>query len=255
MRDHLQLFINGQHHRVTGSDVFLSLTDFLRYRLRFVGTKNVCSEGDCGACSVLIGRQSGSTIKYQVVDSCIQFLFQLDGCHIVTVEGLQHNGRLSPVQEAMINCHGSQCGFCTPGFVVSMTGLLEDRSPLSESDLRYGLTGNLCRCIGYSPIIAAGMELNHDESQLIGELYPSESMLAALAPNAISEISVNGNHGSRQRTFYSPVDLPSAVVFLAENPAAKIVAGATDVGVQINKGVISPEIVLDLNRVRELQGV
>ena len=127
-------------------------------RLGLTGTKIVCSEGDCGACSVLIGRAAadGSRLVYRPVDSCIQFLFQLDGTHIVTVEGLGGETDPSAVQRAMIECHGSQCGFCTPGFVVAMTGLLEDRDELDESAMRCGLTGNLCRCTGYTSIIDAG---------------------------------------------------------------------------------------------------
>ena len=135
MRDHLLLSINGRRHQISGSDGFLSLSDFLRLRLGLAGTKIVCSEGDCGSCTVLVGRVAAATDRfdYRPVDSCIQWMFQLDGTHIVTVEGLagkasDGNGHLTPVQDAMVQCHGSQCGFCTPGFVVAMTGLLEDHA-------------------------------------------------------------------------------------------------------------------------------
>jgi len=152
-RDHLLLYVNGQRHQVTGTDAFLSLSDFLRLRLLLPGTKIVCSEGDCGSCTVLIGRLIGSRFRYRPIDSCIQRMFQLDGTHIVTVEGVSGNTEqctLTPVQDAMIQCHASQCGFCTPGFVVSMTGLLEENESPSDEDWRTGLTGNLCRCTGYA---------------------------------------------------------------------------------------------------------
>src|SRR5688500_3393541 len=117
MRDFLLLYVNGTRHEIRGDRAFGSLSDFLRGDLRLTGTKIVCSEGDCGSCSVLIGRPDGDAIAYKTVTSCIQFLYQLDGAHVVTVEGLKVGGRMNPVQEAMLSCHGAQCGFCTPGFV------------------------------------------------------------------------------------------------------------------------------------------
>ena len=130
MRDHLVFYLNGQRVEVAGPQAFATLADDLRDTRRLVGTKVVCAEGDCGACSVLVGRVSsdGASLVYQTLDSCIAFLYQLDRAHVVTVEGLKNAGELSPVQDAMIRCHGSQCGFCTPGFVVTMHGLLEERS-------------------------------------------------------------------------------------------------------------------------------
>ena len=163
MLDHLLVWINGRRHEVRGRDVFLSLSDYLRGICGLTGTKIVCSEGDCGACSVLIGRAAGdgSRLVYRPVDSCIQFLFQLDGAHIVTIEGLGgESDPGAPVQRAMIDCHGSQCGFCTPGFVVAMTGLLKDHDGVDESAMRCGLTGNLCRCTGYTSIIDAGRQVD-----------------------------------------------------------------------------------------------
>src|SRR3989337_627560 len=106
-------------------------------------------------------------------------MFQLDGPHIGTVEGLAGgNGELTPVQDAMVQCHGSQCGFCTPGFVVAMTGLLEERDELDEAGLRYGLTGNLCRCTGYTPIIEAGTKRDAAHHARVETLYPTEAMLS-----------------------------------------------------------------------------
>src|ERR1044071_8661487 len=144
------------------------------------GTKIVCSEGDCGACSVLIGRAAadGSRLFYRPIDSCIQFLFQLDGTHIVTIEGLGGETDPSAVQPAMIECHGSQCGFCTPGFVVAMTGLLEDCDELDESTMRCGLTGNLCRCTGYTAIVDAGRNVDVAHHHRAEELYSSQPMLS-----------------------------------------------------------------------------
>ena len=136
-----------------------------------------------------------------------------------------------------------------------MTGMLESTNRLCQTDLRYGLTGNLCRCTGYSPIIEAGLELNSDELQSINEVYPPEQMLANFARTENSAVTVSNDEESRRRVFFSPTDLPSAVKFLSEHPKAKVIAGATDVGVQMNKAVMDPDEILDLNRVAELEGV
>ena len=254
MRDHVLLYINGRRHQVGGGDCFLSLSDFLRLRLGMVGTKIVCSEGDCGSCTVLIGRAAGERFDYRPVDSCIQRMFQLDGTHVVTIEGLSNKGQLTPVQEAMVQCHGSQCGFCTPGFVVAMTGLLEEREQACDEDWRHGLTGNLCRCTGYVPILEAGRAVDAGEVRRVNETYPPTAMLRDLAGAAGDEIAVESTCAGRILRFFGPTTLAGAVAVLKDHPKAKIVAGATDVGVQLNKGVIDPDVYLDLNRVAEMRG-
>jgi len=181
-RDYLVLYLNGQRREVRGGDCFLSLSDYLRDRCRLVGTKIVCSEGDCGSCTVLVGRPAGDRFEYLPIDSCVRFMFQLDGVHVITVEGLKaaadaetctfagdsvtaetirrttiSESDLTPVQKAMVDCHGSQCGFCTPGFVMAMTGVCDHANghAATDADWRTALTGNLCRCTGYTKIIEA----------------------------------------------------------------------------------------------------
>jgi xanthine dehydrogenase small subunit len=254
MRDHVLLYINGRRHQVGGGDCFLSLSDYFRLRLGMVGTKIVCSEGDCGSCTVLIGRATGERFDYRPVDSCIQRMFQLDGTHVVTIEGLGNNGQLTPVQEAMVQCHGSQCGFCTPGFVVAMTGLLEECERACEDDWRHGLTGNLCRCTGYVSILEAGRAVDADGVRRVNETYPPAAMLSDLAAAAGDEIAAESNSAGRTCRIFGPTSLAAAIKVLNDHPKAKIVAGATDVGVQLNKGVIDPDVFLDLNRVAELRG-
>ena len=124
MRSEVIFIINGATHRAGGDAVFQTLSRYLRYEERATGTKIVCEEGDCGACTVLVGRREIGGIRYRPLNSCIQFLFQLDGTHIVTVEGLSKNG-LTPLQESMVRCHGAQCGYCTPGFIMAMAVLWE----------------------------------------------------------------------------------------------------------------------------------
>jgi xanthine dehydrogenase small subunit len=256
MRDHLLLYVNGRRHQVSGNDCFLSLSDFLRLRLALPGTKIVCSEGDCGSCTVLVGRPKDKSFKYRSVDSCIQWMFQLDGTHVVTVEGLSGCAKVvTPVQQAMINCHGSQCGFCTPGFVVAMTGILEENEQPVDEDWRLGLTGNLCRCTGYVPIVEAGRSIDSEKTARINQLYPANEILSGLGKAAVESIEIEANQAGRTRVVSCPVTIGEALQFLQAHPTAKVVAGATDVGVQINKGIIDPTAILDLNRVQELTDI
>jgi xanthine dehydrogenase small subunit len=257
MLDHLLFWVNGHRHEVRGRDAFLSLSDYLRRVCGLTGTKIVCSEGDCGACSVLIGRAAadGSRLVYRPIDSCIQFLFQLDGTHVVTIEGLGGETDPSAVQRAMVECHGSQCGFCTPGFVVAMTGLLEDRDELDEPAMRCGLTGNLCRCTGYTSIIDAGCKVDVTQHHRAEEIYPSERMLSEFAGRREQPIEVRAEWDEQEHLFISPPDLTAALESLGAHPDSTIVAGATDIGVRINKSLAIPRKILDLNRVDELTRV
>jgi xanthine dehydrogenase small subunit len=264
IREHLVLFLNGNRHEVNGSDCFLSLSDFLRYRLGLTGTKIVCSEGDCGSCTVLAGRPEDKAFKYRPIDSCIRLMFQLDGVHVVTVEGLRGTGGdrsapdgLTSVQQAMVECHGSQCGFCTPGFVMAMHGVCEGcngRMP-SEEDWRHELTGNLCRCTGYTTILKAALQAVELGTAKLNDIYPPAAMLKELNSQRGDVLDLQGQCNGAARRAYCPTTLDDAIAFRQKNPQAKVVAGATDVGVQLNKRVIEPAVFLDLNRVMELEGV
>ena len=258
MRDHILLFVNGVEHRVNGDAAFLTLSDFLRDHLQLCGTKIVCSEGDCGSCSVLCGVLNGDSrsFKYQSIDSCIRFVFQLDGCHIVTVEGLStargsEEAELSPVQQAMVDCHGSQCGYCTPGFVVAMTGVLEEHDSPSVDDWRHELTGNLCRCTGYSPIVAAGVQAASMPCKRLSDRFEESEMADAISSGAADSVRIEAD----EKSVLCPTSLDEAVQYLADQPDAKIVAGGTDVGVQFNKGRCEATKWLDLNKVSEITHV
>lgn len=258
MRDHLRLQINGESHSVGGRDAFLSLSDFLRRRLGLIGSKIVCSEGDCGACTVLIGRRDRETGRrsFRPIDSCIAFMFQLDGAHVVTVEGLAPAGELNGVQRAMVDCHGSQCGFCTPGFVVQMTSLRDQGRRLSEAQWRQGLTGNLCRCTGYAAIFEAGAASNDRDLTPVAQLFPDSQTSADLNGEFSGDIEVRTDSDDVDSLLVRcPATVAGAVEFLSEYPEAMIVAGATDVGVRINKTRRLPPAMLDLNRIDELDFV
>ncbi|HEY2881527.1 MAG TPA: FAD binding domain-containing protein, partial [Pirellulales bacterium] len=202
--------------------------------------------------------------------------------HVVTVEGLRRfplnvaskiasgptaaadsrhyipsDTNLTPVQKAMVDCHGSQCGFCTPGFVMAMTGVCEHSNGHvpSEAEWRTALTGNLCRCTGYTAIVAAAMQASASGGPKLNTLYPPAPMLADLAQLQDDVVNLHSNDDHGNCRAFCPTTLDDALKFRAACPQAKIVAGATDVGVQLNKRVIEPRSFLDLNRVAELQEV
>ncbi len=247
MRDYVLLHINGRPHRVTGERVFETLSRFLRDEGRgAVGTKIVCEEGDCGACTVMVGRRDGDRLRYRVINSCIQFVFQLDGAHVVTVEGVSGGPeRLSAIQEAMVRCHGAQCGYCTPGFIVAMTGMLECVEHATAKDVRAALTGNLCRCTGYEPIINAALEST--EAPRMEQIYPSAPIIAEIEKIATEPVQIG--------TFFKPVDLQSAIAFKVDHPKCVIVQGATDFGVWRTKRGFVPEAVLSLDAIEGLGDV
>ena len=244
MRDFLLLYVNGEPVEVRGRSAFRTLAQFLREERRATGTKIVCDEGDCGACTVLVGREEEGRLAYRPVNACIQHMYQLDRTHVVTVEGLSDD--LSPVQAAMIEHQGAQCGFCTPGFVVALTALFEDGSELDEGDVRDGLTGNLCRCTGYEPITRAAMAVDPSRTQRLNDRYPPEEILEALSEPEPVLIAGQG------QTFSSPVTLDDAVRYKAEHEGTVIVQGGTDVGVWCNKRDFEPHAVLSLEQIPDM---
>ena len=241
MRDHLLLYVNGQRHRVRGPAAFAPLTDYLRRDLGLTGTKVVCAEGDCGSCNVFVGKPDGTGgVAYAAVCGCIQYLYQLDGRHVVTVEGLSERGELNPVQQAMVKCHGAQCGFCTPGFVVAMHAVLERGEPTTDELMRRGLVGNLCRCTGYEPILRAGREIETDRVRRLSQMYGSPEMAGDLDDAAADPVAL-ADEGVR---FFKPVTLAAAVALRADHPDAVLMSGGTDLGVLMNYGKIAPPVVI-----------
>jgi xanthine dehydrogenase small subunit len=148
----IRFLLDGQAHEVRGVDPTRTLLEHLRGDLRRTGTKEGCAEGDCGSCTVLVGEPEGEGVSWRAVNSCIQFLPMLHGKALMTVESLAKDGALHPVQQAMVDRHGSQCGFCTPGIVMSLYAKAVAAKG-SDAPVDEVLAGNLCRCTGYGPII------------------------------------------------------------------------------------------------------
>lgn len=251
MRDFVFLYVNGEPLQVRGPAVFQTLARFLRADRHATGTKIVCDEGDCGACTVLIGRPGDGRLAYRPVNACIQHVYQADGAHVVTVEGLATDGALSPVQESMMVHHGAQCGFCTPGFITALTALFEHGGPVTAKDVGHGLTGNLCRCTGYDPITQAALAVDPAEVRRLNELYPPANLMAAFELHDGVPVRIEAD----RQVFASPSTVDAAVRFLAERDDAVIVQGGTDVGVWCNKRGFIPRAVLSLRQISSLERV
>jgi xanthine dehydrogenase small subunit len=254
MRDHVTLWVNGVRREVRGGDAFLTLSAYLRGPLGLVGTKVVCAEGDCGACTVLVARPAadGRTAGYLPIDSCIRFVFQLDGCHVVTVEGLAQEGALAPAQEAMVECHGSQCGFCTPGFVMAIAGSCHAAAG-GDVNWREELSGNLCRCTGYVSIFEAAARAL-EASDCLADRVPADWVADAARLRGDS-LDVSGTLDGVSLRATCPVTLDEALAARSSSPDVRPIAGATDLGVLWNKGRLAARHFLDLSRLVGLDDV
>jgi xanthine dehydrogenase small subunit len=254
-------FLLGTEERRAGKlDPTMTVLDWLRLHERRTGTKEGCAEGDCGACTVAIGRLQDGAIRYRAVNSCIQFVGQLDGCQLLTVEDLKgKDGSLHPVQQALVDCHGSQCGFCTPGFVMALFALFErgkadhSTTELCTQRINDALAGNLCRCTGYAPIVAAArrmVEIARGEPDRFARERPDTlARLEALQ----DEEAVLIEDGSRR--FYAPATADELARLLLEHPEATILGGGTDVGLWVTKFLRVLNPVIWTGRVRELQEI
>ncbi len=227
-----------------------TVLDWLRLDRRLTGTKEGCGEGDCGACTVAVGRLQGGAVHYQPANACILLLGQLDGAELVTVEDVASGDRLHPVQQAMLDHHGSQCGFCTPGFVMSLFTLYHDGSATSggREAVLSRLAGNLCRCTGYRPIVDAALAAcsSAPDDAFTARQEETARSLAALADDR--DVLV-GDHAA---FFAAPSSLDSLCTLLERHPDAVLVGGATDVGLWITKQLRTLPKLIHTGRVREL---
>ncbi len=247
-RDYIHLSINGQLHKVSGKYAFLPLSDLLRYELRLTGTKIVCAEGDCGACTIMLQRPNQTDQTFQSLNSCISTAFLLDGCQIVTVEGLSEKNKLTEVQDAMVRNFGGQCGFCTPGFVMSITNMYEHKKNPTEQNVKNYLTGNLCRCTGYTPIIQAALDVDAKKLTPVCKKHDFKKLFSEIAADLQRPIKMTYENFE----FFAPTTLNAATEYKKQNPQARLFSGATDIGVQINKGKIPGQKLMSLHLIREL---
>ncbi|MDP4822350.1 MAG: xanthine dehydrogenase small subunit, partial [Aestuariivirgaceae bacterium] len=238
-RASIRFLRNGELVTLTDVPPMQTLLDYLRLTERKTGTKEGCNEGDCGACTVAVGSIRDGALVYEPVNACIQLMGQMDGKEIITVEDL---GGAHPVQKAMVKHHASQCGFCTPGFVMSLFTLHERGEKQTRAGVNEYIAGNLCRCTGYRPIVDAAMDALNT--------VPTPREAAALAALQDGEdIFV----GTEESFIASPASLESLAEIYESFPQATLVAGATDVGLWITKQMRHLPQIIFLNRVAGLQ--
>jgi len=228
-----------------------TLLQLLREDLGHSATKEGCNEGDCGACTVVIGELQGEQISYRAVNSCIKMAHAIDGMALWTAADLSANdGTAHPVQQALHQCHASQCGFCTPGFAMSLFGLYQTQvlkdQPISRSQAQEALSGNLCRCTGYRPILDAAQQMAKLPRSQVDE-ENLHRQLASIAPA--------NRKASSDFSYDAPTHLDALLAARAARPQAQLVAGCTDVGLWINKHHMDFAQVLDVTRVAELKAV
>lgn len=252
MRTTAVFYLNGHRLEVGPMHAKMMLSDYLRYVKGLTGTKVVCAEGDCGACTVL---RAFDRPDFLPMNACIVTVAQMDGSSLVTVDALAEGEKLTPVQSAMMTCHGSQCGFCTPGFVMALTGLVEKklcsepaRRSVSDRDAKNALTGNLCRCTGYKPILEAAASVDLLKCESLERRFWSRKLQLDLA-KVRSEPLLLEDETFR---FYAPTTLRQAAKALAVKSDAKVVAAATDLGVTHNKWRERIRHVVSLHLISEL---
>ena len=262
--------LDGEIIALEGVDPTRTVLQFLREDVGRTGTKEGCAEGDCGACTVVVGELVGNGVRFRAINSCIQFVPTLDGKELITVESLEGaDGALHPVQRAMVDCHGSQCGFCTPGFVMSLFALYKSADSPTRDEINDALAGNLCRCTGYRPIVEAAQKMYDYGRDAKGE-HENWMNCSFASPN-----EAESNGGEREmverlrsiqrrdtlavsngaRSFFAPATLAELAALRSAYPEARILAGGTDVGLWVTKQLRELTTVIYTGNVAELKRV
>jgi len=254
IRSQLRFILNDQDVVLDEISATRTLLDFLRLDRRMTGSKEGCAEGDCGACTVLVGRVTSGELVYESVNACICFVGSLDATHVVTVEHLSAaNGPLHPVQQAMVEHHGSQCGFCTPGIVMSLYGMWMRNADPSVNDIEVALQGNLCRCTGYSPIIKAGQSISAYGKVVADPLVVERQSIKARLEKLRDGRRVELGEGKDR--IIVPASADDLAEVYAGNPGGTLVSGATDVGLWVTKFMRDIGPMIFIGDIAGLQGI
>jgi xanthine dehydrogenase small subunit len=245
----VRFLLNNELCLVDDIDPNTTVLDYLREHLQKVGTKEGCASGDCGACTVVLGELANGSIRYTAINSCITPIGNLHGKQLITVEDLKADGVMHPVQQAMVDCHGSQCGFCTPGFVMSMFAYRKNHAEPDRESIIEALGGNLCRCTGYRPIVDAAVQM-YDPALPDQFSIQEQDTVTALTQITSSDTSVHlaGNG----KNYHSPASSAELAALLRANPDAKMVAGGTDLSLEITQFLRQFDTLVYTGRVAEM---
>jgi len=239
---------SGRIIEICNPDPNETLLNFVRTELKKTGTKEGCAEGGCGACTVVLGELKNNDINYTAVNSCITFLPTLTGKQLILVEDLiSKDNSLHPVQEAMVKCHGSQCGFCTPGFIMSLFSMFKNYSKFKEDVIKDSIAGNLCRCTGYKPIIKAAKSLQ------------TKNKIDHFSKNKKKTISLLKKIGNKSiviykndKRYFAPRYVSELKKIIKQNPESKLLSGGTDLSLIVTKDRQDIESTIYMNSIREL---
>jgi xanthine dehydrogenase small subunit len=242
-RDTIRFLLGNQPREIRGVSPALTVLEYLRTIEGLTGTKEGCAEGDCGACTVVLAEPGTDGTEYKAVNACILFVPSLDGRQLLTAEHLRNtDGSLHPVQQAMVDRHASQCGFCTPGFTMSLFALQQTDPAPDRNTVNEALAGNLCRCTGYRPIADAAMNM---------------APAPAPAPPDLSRLDTTGmlalEHGGH--AYFAPRSADELADILLRHPDATMVAGGTDVGLWVTKQHRSFPVAIGLDRAADMTAV
>jgi xanthine dehydrogenase small subunit len=268
MRNSIRVLLDGNLHEIAQPDPTRSVLAWLRDDLGRTGTKEGCAEGDCGACTVVVGELHDDGVRLRPVNSCIRFLPTLDGKALFTVESLVHpiDGP-HPVQRAMVDVHASQCGFCTPGFVMSLFALYKSEADPDRPAIDRALAGNLCRCTGYRPIVEAARRMRDVAG--MPATSPLQAWMRTPCGQVPADRAVVGESGLRRQLadiapsdpvrydaagirYFAPTSVDGLAACLSAHPEATLLAGGTDVGLWATKQLLKLDPLIYLGQVAEL---
>ncbi len=244
----IKFLFNTKVFEINNPDPNQTILNFVRTTLKKTGTKEGCAEGGCGACTVVVGQLKNNDIEYKAINSCISFLPFLDGKQLLVVEDLVSNeGNLHPVQEAMVKYHGSQCGFCTPGFVMSLFSMFKNNKNYNNELIKDSISGNLCRCTGYRPIVDAAKSLN--KISKIDQFSKNKKKTINLLKKIISKKIIIHNDNKK---YFSPKTIKELKKVIKKNPNADFLSGGTDLSLKVTKERKDIENIINLTDVSEL---
>jgi xanthine dehydrogenase small subunit len=255
MKDVIQFLFRGRIEEVIQPLPNLTVLNWLRERQGATGTKEGCAEGDCGACTVLVGSLHSGKLEYRPVNACIRFLPTLDGTHLITIEDLMSDDLLHPIQKAMVEHHGSQCGFCTPGIIISLFGLYLEKSRsitgLTRKEIDDALAGNLCRCTGYGSIISAAYDAFSSKRSgwVEKNIQETTSLVESIRPK--KGVTLDAHH----QLYFAPTTLEHALGLVKAYPDATLLSGGTDIALQVTKRFDRLDKIIYLGQIEHLKSI